>query len=152
MRRDATVDSQAAGLSGRPCAGHCTRRRDERLLHRVLGGVEVPVPAHQRAEDLRRELAQQVLGRRGRRSLVVRGLVHQRSHLDLTDRANGTRAAISSARAQAVDVDDVEAAEVLLGLEVGTVGDDRCAVDQRHLLGQHLVADAVGAHELAGGA
>jgi hypothetical protein len=33
------------------------------LLDGVLAGVELAVPAHQRAEDLRRQLAQQVLGR-----------------------------------------------------------------------------------------
>src|SRR4029077_1677790 len=43
---------------GRPLGGG----RQQRLLHRVLGGVEVPVPPHQRAEDLRRQLAEQVLG------------------------------------------------------------------------------------------
>ena len=54
--------SQPRGLSGTPCSGHCSVRREQRLLHRVLGRVEVPVAAHQRAEDLRRQLAQQVLG------------------------------------------------------------------------------------------
>jgi hypothetical protein len=44
---------------GRPLRG----RREQRLLHRVLAGVELPVPAHQRAEDLRREVTQQVLER-----------------------------------------------------------------------------------------
>jgi hypothetical protein len=37
------------------------RRREQRLLHGVLVGVELTVPADQRAQDLRRELAQQVL-------------------------------------------------------------------------------------------
>src|SRR6266516_6022511 len=37
------------------------RRGDERLLHGVLGGVEVAGPPHDRAEDLRRQVAQQVL-------------------------------------------------------------------------------------------
>ena len=46
--------------------GHALRRPlvrggQQRLLHRVLAGVEVPVPAHERAEDLRRQLAQQAL-------------------------------------------------------------------------------------------
>jgi len=40
------------------------RGGQQRLLHGVLGGVEVPVAAHHRAEDLRRQLAQQVLDRR----------------------------------------------------------------------------------------
>jgi hypothetical protein len=35
---------------------------DQRLLGGVLGGVEVAVAANHRAEDLRRQLAEQVLG------------------------------------------------------------------------------------------
>jgi hypothetical protein len=35
--------------------------REQRFLDRVLGGVEVAMPADERAEDLRRRLAQQVL-------------------------------------------------------------------------------------------
>ena len=34
---------------------------EQRLLHRVLGGVEVPVAPHERAEHLRRELAQRLI-------------------------------------------------------------------------------------------
>jgi len=37
------------------------RRSEEGLLNRILGGVEVAVPANERPEDLRRGLAQQVL-------------------------------------------------------------------------------------------
>ena len=65
-RRVATVVSHAGGLIGTTLLGPLHRRREQRLLHRVLGGVEVAVATHQRAEDLRRELAQQVLGRRCR--------------------------------------------------------------------------------------
>ena len=36
--------------------------RDQRLLDRVLGGIEIARPAGQDGEDLRREVAQQVLG------------------------------------------------------------------------------------------
>ncbi len=39
-------------------------RREERLLNRVLGGVEVAIPPDERAEDLRRQLPQQVLDTR----------------------------------------------------------------------------------------
>jgi hypothetical protein len=37
-------------------------RREQRLLYGVLGRVETAVPPHQRAQDLRRVPAQQVLG------------------------------------------------------------------------------------------
>lgn len=37
------------------------RRGEQGLLHGVLAGVEAPVPPHERAENLRGELAQQVL-------------------------------------------------------------------------------------------
>src|SRR5204863_311632 len=37
--------------------------REQRLLHGVLALLELAVPAHEHAEDLRRQLAQQVLGR-----------------------------------------------------------------------------------------
>ena len=36
-------------------------RGEQRFLHRVLARVEVPVAADERAEDLRRERAQQIL-------------------------------------------------------------------------------------------
>ena len=42
------------------------RRGQQRLLHRVLTGVELPVPADQQREHLRGQLAQSLLGRRYR--------------------------------------------------------------------------------------
>ena len=50
-------------MSGTPSSGHCDGRGQQRLLDRVLAGVELAVAADQHAEDLRRELAQQVLDR-----------------------------------------------------------------------------------------
>ena len=47
------------------------RRGEQRLLHGILARVELPVPPHERAEDLRRELAQQVLDA---------GVVHRVGH------------------------------------------------------------------------
>ena len=44
-----------------PSRGQCVGGGEQRLLDGVLGGVEVAVPARERAEDLRRQLAQQVL-------------------------------------------------------------------------------------------
>ena len=61
-RRVATVMSQPFGLSGIPCVGHCIAAAMQRLLYRVLASTEVAVAAEQRAQDLRRQIAQQVLG------------------------------------------------------------------------------------------
>ena len=57
--RDA--DEPAARALRKPAFRPLHRCGQERFLDRVLARVEVPVAAHQRAEDLRRELAQQVL-------------------------------------------------------------------------------------------
>ena len=53
--------NQRARVLGDSLLGPLERRREQRLLHGVLGQVEVAVAANERAEDLRRELAQQVL-------------------------------------------------------------------------------------------
>ncbi len=87
--------------------------REERLLHRVLGGVEVPVAAHHRAEDLRRQPAQQVLDvvspvARRRCSVIDLQIVdalEDRPHVDVTRShlragAFASRAAISVARSK----------------------------------------------------
>src|SRR5262245_26571014 len=54
----------AARLHGHAVQGPARRRGEQRLLDGVLGRVEVAVPAHEDAEDLRRQLAQQVLDTR----------------------------------------------------------------------------------------
>jgi len=74
--RDQPAARVARNALGRPLGG----RRQQRLLHRVFGGVEVPVPPHQRAEDLRRQLAEQVLGR---------GLAHGQGSRSARDSATG---------------------------------------------------------------
>jgi hypothetical protein len=51
----------APGLVGDTVARPALGRDQESLLDGVLGCVEVGVPARERADDLRRELAQQVL-------------------------------------------------------------------------------------------
>ena len=61
MRRAATWISQPRGLSGTPSSRPLHRGREQRLLDRVLGGGEVAEAADHGAENLRRELAQQVL-------------------------------------------------------------------------------------------
>ena len=55
------VDQPGARVFGHPLARPLRRGRDERLLHRVLARREVAVAAHDDAQHLRRELAQQAL-------------------------------------------------------------------------------------------
>ena len=81
------------------------RGGDQRFLHRVLGVGEVAVAAHDRAEDLRRELAQQALGARRRCSHLGVGRAQHLAHLDRLrigtppgPGAAEARAAISMAR------------------------------------------------------
>src|SRR5512132_1284470 len=61
-RRD--PDQPAAGVVRGTGHRPLLRGGEQRLLNRVLGGIEVAVPPHERAEDLRRKLAQQVPDRR----------------------------------------------------------------------------------------
>ena len=74
------------------------RRGEQRLLHRVLARVELPVPAYQHAEDLRRELAQQVLDPAVRRHTSGGASPTWRTSIGSWMNAT-TREAISSARA-----------------------------------------------------
>ena len=149
-RRVATVVSHAARVVGTTLLGPLHARREQRLLHRVLAGVEVAVATHERAEDLRRELAQQVLGRRcrgSRRCPAPRASAA--GPRPGRCRANGTRAAISSARSRLSTSMMSKLPRYSLASMYGPVGHHGRAVDQRHRLGQHLVGDAVGADELA---
>ena len=57
------LDEPAARVVRQPVARPLLGGRDQRLLDGVLRGGEVVVAAQQRAEDLRREVAQQVLDR-----------------------------------------------------------------------------------------
>ena len=59
-RRD--LDQPAARVVGHAVARPLHGGRDQRFLHRVLGGGEVAVAPHDGAEHLRRQLAQQLLG------------------------------------------------------------------------------------------
>jgi hypothetical protein len=61
MRRDATAISQPLGLSGMPSPDHCVAAARSASWTGVLRRVEAAVAADDRAEDLRGELAQQVL-------------------------------------------------------------------------------------------
>jgi hypothetical protein len=55
------LDQPAARLLRNAVPRPVQRCGEQRLLDGVLGRVEIPVPARERAEDLRRQLAQQVL-------------------------------------------------------------------------------------------
>src|SRR5919106_1558195 len=62
------LDQPAPRVIGYAGLGPLPRGRQKRFLHRVLGGVEIPMTSQHRAENPRRELAQQALdgGLRGR--------------------------------------------------------------------------------------
>ncbi len=60
-RREATVINQPRGLSGTPLDRPLDRGGEQCLLDGVLARAEVAVTAHERAEGLRRQLAQQAL-------------------------------------------------------------------------------------------
>ena len=136
-------------MVGQPSTGHRTDAASSASWTASSHAVEVPVVADERAEDLRRQVAQQVLDAGVGAQRSVRGLVHQRPDLDLAD-AGERHAGRDLERAfEALTVDDVEAAQVLLGFEVRPVGDHRRTVDERHGLGVHLVGDAPRADELA---
>lgn len=63
------VDQPSARVVRHALSRPLRRRGEQGLLHRVLGGREVAEPANDRAEHLRRELAQQMLpGEPGRGS------------------------------------------------------------------------------------
>ena len=93
------VGQPAGGDGDQPARAGCRRAvlrplgrgGEQRLLHSVLRGIEMPVPADQRAEDLRRKLAQQVLDvaigphdrvRRGPREWAGRRRTESSSPLD----------------------------------------------------------------------
>ena len=68
------MNQPAARVVGQAVARPLRGRGDQRLLHRVLGGGEIAEAADDRAEHLRRELAQQLLG-----AEIQRGARHRYS-------------------------------------------------------------------------
>ena len=124
-------DEPALRMVREPVDRPLQRRSQQRLLHRVLAQVEAPVATDQRAENLRRELAQQILDACVAGSKVRRGLVHQRPHLDRAVAGERHPRRDLERAFEALAVDDVEATEVLLGFEVRAVGDDGSPVRQR---------------------
>ena len=108
--------SHARGFAGTPSRGHCSTRRGEGVVQRLLGEVEVAEQADQRGEDAARLGAVDRIDRaRGRlrprrrigsvwRSVVVSPDLHDRPHLDAARCApRGIRAAtwIASFRSRA---------------------------------------------------
>ena len=91
-------DQPAARVLRYPLRWPPQRRREQRLLAGVLAQVELPVPAHQGGEDLRRQLAQQVLDARagGHSSGLASCRIGQTSTGSTS--AHGMSAAICSAR------------------------------------------------------
>ena len=147
-RRDAVWISQPRGLLRDPLRRPVRGRGEQRLLHGVLGGVEVAVPADEHAEDLRRQLAQQVLdvGRHAQRSPPASPCCQEASissasdgavvhHLPHLDRLLQRDAAGPGHRRHlrrdldrpllGLDVDDLVAGEPLLELLERAVGDHR---------------------------
>ena len=129
---------QAPGLSGTPSRGQRSSATRERVLDRVLGEVEVAEGADQRRDRPPRLTPEQAvddlvgvaatrpalrLRCAVRRPLVV----HHRADLDGADWASGSLRP-TERRVEVGDVDQVEAAELLLGLGVRPVGDDVLAV------------------------
>ena len=74
------------------------RRGEQRLLHRVLARVEAPVAAHEHAEDLRRQRAQQVHVVVGRAHISAPAVSMSGRTSSGEKRALGQRRAISAAR------------------------------------------------------
>jgi len=93
-------DEPATGIVRDPRLRPLEGRREERLLHSVLGTVEVAIAAHERAEDLRRKVTQQVLG--GKRGVCAHISAPASSMMGLTStaqkRAAGSWVTISAAR------------------------------------------------------
>ena len=147
-RRDR--DQPAARVLGHALRGPLTRGGQQRLLHGVLAGVEVPVAAHERAEDLRRQPAQQVL------DAGVGALTSPRPGLSMSGRTSIAQSRDAGIAARdlgralgALDVDDVVAGQLLLGLGERAVGDRRDAVADAHGLGVVGIGERRAADELA---
>ena len=95
-RRDG--DQPGARALGEPVRGPLRRGRQERLLDGVLAGVEPAVAPDEHAEDLRRELAQQVLDAGVGAHISVPAVSISGRSSTAAKRALGQRAAISVAR------------------------------------------------------
>ena len=81
------VNEPAARIVGDPFLRPLHARRDQRLLHRIFGGGEIPEAADDGAENLRRELAQQALGvriqPRGRHGSTGGALITSRTSIGM---------------------------------------------------------------------
>ena len=119
--------------------------RQQRLLHRVLGGAEVAVAAHQRGQDVRRLAAparprgRPVTGR-GRRA-------HHRPELDASA-GPGELGDDLLGPLPGLDVDQEEPGQVLLRLGVGPVGPRAGPVAPPVERGRGRVAERLAADQL----
>ena len=122
--------ARTADCPGRPRPATAAAAGEQRLLHRVLGRVELPVPPDQHPEDLRRQLAQQA------RSITCSGGPSGTSRSS-TRSAQTTTCDGQLDRPRLVrDVEHPEPGQRLLGLGERPVGDHHLAVDQAHRLGR----------------
>ena len=150
-RREATVISQPRGLSGSPSDGHCCA---------AASRASWLASSHRWNCPYRRTSAARTCGAssRSRPSTSPRlgghrsGLASCRIGQNSTGStsAKGMSAAIWQRALLALAVEQVEAGDVLLGLQVRPVGHGGLAVLPPHQPGLDLVGQPVGADELAG--
>ena len=135
-RLAAVVVSQAAGIRRQAGVRPALQGDEVGLLGRLLGDIDIAEAAGQGGDDptvllpenpvevaMVRRIAADRVPWHGRRSGARLGL--ERPDLDGTAAGSGTLPGELERGVQIWDVDDPESAEVLLGLEVGTVGDHR---------------------------
>ena len=104
------------------------RGREQRLLHRVLACVEVPVTTDERAQDLRGELTQQVLDVGVRAHISSPATCISGRTSTAVSRASGMAAASIGRTLGRVALDQVEAAQELPRVQVRLVRHRRLAI------------------------
>ena len=156
-------DEPTPGVVGHPFSRPLQRSRSQRLLGGILRQVEVAVAADHRAEDLRRQAAQQVLdlgavtgGRPSCSALEVRLMLVDRPHVrigacpDVLGTGTAGEAGGDLGRpVEALALDDPVAGEYLLGFGVGAVGYHRGPLFELDPPSVHRSAQASGLDQLA---
>ena len=151
------LDQPPARIFGNAFARPLQRRRQQRLLHRVLRGAEIAEAADHRAEHLRREFAQQVLGWCVQRHSTSSGgpLITWRTSIGMFigapsgPGAADARAAIAYACSGLLDVDNPVARQKLLGLRKYAVGDRRAVLAGAHDLRLLRAGEPLRRHQFA---